>query len=298
MLAPGTSPRLMSPTEESRSGLTVTATGSEPASACSARARTITVPGAAATRPLSRNSPAAPAAPRPALCQSPSADRVSSSSGAPGCAPVPCREIRPPGATSVSDGLAARELPAEMGLACSEPTEETRKSSIASAEPSVVSAATAAPGGGPAGWGRGFRGRGAGGGGGGGSVGRKRGVGRRRRLDLGYRLFSSRRLRLGLHRRCRQHGGRGVRLLDLRELARHGGERPERLIARLGGLLGRGPGTTASRRRLGAEADALVRDLFVHCHGVAPRTHPGVAAVRSPFAGRARRPPHWARACE
>ena len=260
----------MSPTEDSRSGRTVTAAGSVVASPCSARARTSSGPGAAATRPLTRKRPSPSADARPARCQSPPADCVSSRSAAPAGAPDPLTAIRPPGATSSSEALLSSAGAPATDSSRSAPTPDTRKSSIASAEPSVVSAATEAPG-----WGRAGGALVAGGGAGSGSnrgfvrrpapaarPAARRSAARRGRgrLDLG--------LGLALGRRRRQHGRRLRHLLELRELAGHGCEWGERL-RRLGGLLGHGPSAAARGRRLRTEARVLPAEVFLDRHGAA-----------------------------
>ena len=109
MAAPGTSPRLMSPTEASRSGRTVTATGVE-APPFVARTRTLVGPGAAATRPDTMKRPSSSARPCATGLQRSARRRTSSTRSARAGAPSPASSIRPPGATTFRDASADRRL--------------------------------------------------------------------------------------------------------------------------------------------------------------------------------------------
>src|SRR5918997_5694306 len=109
MAAPGTSPRLMSPTDASRSGRTVTASGVE-APPSVARIRTLVGPGAAATRPDTRKRPWSSARPCATGLQRSARRRTSSTRSARAGAPSPASSIRPPGATTFRDASAERPV--------------------------------------------------------------------------------------------------------------------------------------------------------------------------------------------
>jgi hypothetical protein len=139
MACPGTSPRLMSPTEASRSGRTITRTGVATAPS-EARARTVTGPGLATTRPSSRNRPSSSEVVSPAARQCAPRERVSSTSEADGGACEPVRTIRPPGATARPAAVASNVAPAPAppeGV-----SDETRNATTPIAEASASSAET------------------------------------------------------------------------------------------------------------------------------------------------------------
>ena len=175
MASPGASPRLMSPTEASRSGLTVTATGAVTAAAPGTRARTSTRPGRSRTRPRRSKSPSeSDDEGGPKACQAPSRGRDSRTSSVPFGAFSPARVIQPPGATTRSDAVARipslPPMPGRLPEPSVAPMQMTMP--IADAMPSRTAARSRGPSGRRGSWGCGaVRAGGAGGGAGGAAAG-------------------------------------------------------------------------------------------------------------------------------
>src|SRR5919108_5889636 len=135
MAAPGASPRLMSPTAASRSGLTVMAVGRD-APAPGTRARTSRAPGLARARPRTRKSPCSSDEAEPADRHGPPSERVSSRSLVPSGAPEPDRLIQPPGATTRLEDVTSK--PASPGAGePDDPSDASTKSRTPTAEPSA-----------------------------------------------------------------------------------------------------------------------------------------------------------------